>query len=292
MKANLVAFDRKHDHQFAVTINVDRLGPVEFKLDLPSVCAGIDDEVVFKLPLISVVGNVDAFVNVAVTYLAKVRHVGLPLGAVTDQIIAAADEFVLSDGGRCRVATFQMQPHGVVGVSIGHAQHGVAVAQKDCVTAAACQKVDRVIGLSEILFERQRRAEVLDLFVVFVFDDLVVRSRFIGGLITVCGRCIFQHRRVERSDPFSLRRRVEGDNRFNVAEFVFKVPVSAEDRVPGVVIRGRNVGTRQSCQRVDQILPTGTASQIATVKQQVRIRRKRGAPASDLAHVSGQIVLR
>lgn len=88
--------------------------------------------------------------------MTKVGDVGLPLGTVTDQVIAGAGEFVLTNDARRRVAAFQTQPHGVIGVTIGHAEHRIAIAQKNRVPAAARQEVDNIIGLSEILFECQR----------------------------------------------------------------------------------------------------------------------------------------
>lgn len=51
VKADLVPADRQQNRQLAVAVDVDRLGPVEVELDLSGVRAGVDNEVVFELPL-------------------------------------------------------------------------------------------------------------------------------------------------------------------------------------------------------------------------------------------------
>jgi len=50
-----------------------------------------DLEVVFELPLLSVENQIDAGVNLFITYAGKLRNVGTPLRAiVTDEVIALA----------------------------------------------------------------------------------------------------------------------------------------------------------------------------------------------------------
>jgi hypothetical protein len=67
-------------------------GSVKRDLDLVRISAGLNDEVVFKLPIgVAVVDDIDAGVNVVIPHTREMRHIGPPsLGIIAEIVVADA----------------------------------------------------------------------------------------------------------------------------------------------------------------------------------------------------------
>ena len=102
------------EHEIALHIDFHFVGAREAKRDGAEVGARTHDEVVFQLPLITVVDEVDTGIDLAVTDLRVGGDVDPPLrGIVADEVVGLAGQF--------------LQPrHARIGVGVGeaHAQHG------------------------------------------------------------------------------------------------------------------------------------------------------------------------
>jgi len=85
------------------------------EFDRARVGAGLDYEIVFQLPLVAVIHQVHARIDVRIFHLGVVRHVGAPLlGIIADEVVRLARQFVETDHFGVRVGAYQF-----------HAQHGV-----------------------------------------------------------------------------------------------------------------------------------------------------------------------
>ena len=82
------------EHQVARGIDFELIGALDFQLNRFGVCPRSNYEVVLQLPLVAVVDEVHAWINILIPHLGIARNVGPPLlWIAADEVIAYSREF-------------------------------------------------------------------------------------------------------------------------------------------------------------------------------------------------------
>ena len=144
--------------EVAVGVDGDALCTFEVEADRAGIRAGLDDEVVLELPLVPVVAQVDAVVDLVVSHGCVVGHVATPLILAAHQVVALRLQQVLAAGGRIVVGAAQVEAHGIATGFVLQTDDRVAVGQPHGVAVAAGEEIDVRVALPGVDLERERAA--------------------------------------------------------------------------------------------------------------------------------------
>ena len=98
-------------NQIAVRIDLKLLNAIELERDQSGARARRHHKIIFELPLIAVINQVDAGINILVTDLAKRRHASPPLARIVAQEIIHLGRQLLQPRGLCRrIGTDKLDP--------------------------------------------------------------------------------------------------------------------------------------------------------------------------------------
>jgi hypothetical protein len=150
------------EDQIAADIDANLLSTLERQLNDIRVRAGGDDEVVFELPLITVVDEVHPGINILVTHSPVLWNLSVPVPAIAaDDVIALSRQFVVLRNLRCRVAVNELHPQFMRSVEQSH--DGFGRCEKECVTSASRHELDIPhggAGLTAVGLEAERLSAV------------------------------------------------------------------------------------------------------------------------------------
>ena len=170
-----------HD-QISLIIEVHATGSLHFKLNLSGIGAGSQDEVGFNLPLVSVISQIDARINIPVTHLGKIGDVRAPLlWIVSDEVIcftlqllkplnlrggASAQHLQPEEGSlaRCICATGGAKTasrfQGAIQAArvLPQGQHSFVRRKKQVVPSASGNEIHTAVGLANVFFKCQRKS--------------------------------------------------------------------------------------------------------------------------------------
>ncbi len=144
------------EDQIPQGINAHAIHALERQGDRPGIGAGGDHEVVFQLPLVAVIDEGHAGVDLLVFHLRVRGNVGPPPGRIiADEGVHLAGEF--PEPGHLRRGVGPDEPHAQqcirLGLRLPQGEHSLGGSQEEGVPPAARQKLDLTVGLALIGLE-------------------------------------------------------------------------------------------------------------------------------------------
>src|SRR5208282_2662912 len=158
--------------------------PAKIERDAARVRARRHDKVIFQLPLVAVVNQVNGGINSLVLHLRVGWHVRSPLPRiVAEEVVALAGQFIQTSNLGCRIGPAESHPQHAAGFGRSYfgprresdtsdlrlirvrliaaqCEHGFIPGEEKRVSTGARQKLYPRIGLSLILLEAQRQLAI------------------------------------------------------------------------------------------------------------------------------------